>query len=61
MVIRHLLQLAAVLGDGEVALDKVAKLCLKLDGACLAVAEELGLHGKPSVPGRGAMGGDALG
>jgi len=49
-VIGHLLQLAAVLGDGEVALDEVEKTRLQLNGASLAVAEKLRLDGKPSVP-----------
>jgi hypothetical protein len=40
-VIGHLLEAAAVVGDGEVALDEVAKPRLKVDGASLPVAEEL--------------------
>ena len=40
-VVRHLLQPAAVVGDGEVALDEGAKPRLKVDGASLLVAEEL--------------------
>ena len=40
-IIGHLFQLAAVVGDGEVALDEVAKPCLEVDGASLTVAKEL--------------------
>jgi hypothetical protein len=40
-IIGHLLQPAAVVGDGELALDEVAELCLQVDGASLAVPEEL--------------------
>jgi hypothetical protein len=36
-VIFHLLEAAAVLGDGEVALDEVAETRLKLDGTYLSV------------------------
>jgi hypothetical protein len=31
-IVNHLLQVATVVGDGEIALDEVAKLCLKVDG-----------------------------
>jgi hypothetical protein len=51
-VVGHLLETAAVLGDGEVALDEVAEPRLKLDGAHLPVPEELGLDGEPRVLGR---------
>ena len=57
----HLLEVPAVLGDGEVALDKVAKLCLKLDGAGLPDAEELGLDGEPGLPSGRTLGGDDFG
>ena len=40
-IIGHLLQLAAVLGDGEVALDEVTKPRLQLNGASLPIAEKL--------------------
>jgi len=60
-VVSHLLQPAAVVGDGEVALDEVAKPRLKVDGASLPVAEELGLDGEPGMPGSGALGEDDLG
>jgi len=59
-IICHLLHLAAVLGDVEVALDEVAKPRLQLNGAGLPIAEELRLDGEPSVPGSGAPGGDDL-
>jgi hypothetical protein len=60
-VVGHLLEAAAVLGDGEVALDEVAEPRLKLDGAHLPVPKELGLDGEPGVPGSAALGGDDLG
>jgi len=59
-IIGHLLQLAAVLGDGEVALDEVAKPRLQLNGAGLPIAEELRLDGEPGVSGSGAPCGDDL-
>jgi len=49
-IIGHLLQLAAVLGDREVALDEVVKPRLQLNGAGLPIAEELRLDGGPGVP-----------
>ena len=58
-IIGHL-QLAAVLGDGEVALDEVAKPRLQLNGAGLPIAEEMRLDGEPGVSGSGASGGDDL-
>jgi hypothetical protein len=60
-IVGHLLQTAAVLGDGEIALHEVAKLHLELDRPCLLIAQELGFDGEPGVPGRGALGGDDLG
>jgi len=60
-VVCHLIEMAAVLGDGEVALDKSSKLCLKLDGACFPVPENLGLDGEPSLPSGGALGGEFFG
>ena len=59
-VVRHLLQLAAVLGDGEVALDEILEACLQVDGAGLPIAKKLRLHSKPSMAGGGALGGDDL-
>ena len=59
-VIGHLVQLAAVLGGGEVALDEVAKPRLQLNGASLAVSEKLQLDGKPGVPGCRALSTDDL-
>jgi hypothetical protein len=60
-IISHLLQPAAVLGDGEITLYEVAKLRLELDRPCLPIAQELGFDGEPSVPGSGALGGDDFG
>jgi hypothetical protein len=54
-VVSHL-QPATVISDGEVALDEVAKPRLKVDGANLRVAEELGLNGALGMPGGGALG-----
>jgi hypothetical protein len=59
-IISHLLQSAAVVGDGEVPLHEVAKLRLQLNGASLPIAEELRLHREPGVPGCGALGADDL-
>jgi hypothetical protein len=59
-IIGHLLQLVAVLGDGEVALDEVAKLRLQLNGASLPIVEKLRLNSEPGVPGYGALGTDDL-
>jgi hypothetical protein len=59
-IIGHLLQLAAVVGDGEVPLDEVAKPRVEVDRAGLAVTEELGLDGEPSMACGGALGGDDL-
>ena len=60
-IVSHLLQAAAVVGDGEVALDEVAEPRLKLDGAYLPVPKELGLNSELGVPGSAALGGDDLG
>ena len=57
-VVNHLLVVAALLGDGGVALEKVAEHCLKLDGLCLPVLEKLGLDGELGLPSGGALGGD---
>ena len=59
-IVRHLLQPATVIGDGEVALDEVPKARLQVDGASLPVAEELRLDGKPSMACGGALGRDDL-
>jgi hypothetical protein len=60
-IVGHLLQTAAVLGDGEITLYEVAKLRLELDRPCLPIAQELGFDGEPGVPGSGALGGDDFG
>jgi hypothetical protein len=60
-IVGHLLQTAAVLGDGEITLYEVAKLRLELDRPCLPIAQELGFNGKPGVLGSGALGGDDFG
>jgi hypothetical protein len=49
---------ATVVVDGEIALNEVAKLRLKVDGTRLLVAEELRLDGEPGVSNSGALGGD---
>ena len=48
-VIRHLLQLAAVLGDREVALGEGAKGGVEVEGPSLSVAPEQGLESDPSL------------
>jgi hypothetical protein len=60
-IVGHLLQTAAVLGDGEITLYEVVKLRLELDRPCLPIAQELGFDGESGVPGSGALGGDDLG
>jgi len=60
-VVGHLLEVATVLGDGEVALDEVAEPRLKLDGAYLPVPKELGLNSELGVSGSASLGGDDLG
>lgn len=45
----------------KVTLDKVAKPCLKVDGAGLPDAKELRLDGEPLMPSGGALGRDDLG
>ena len=60
-VVSHLLETTTVLGDGEVTLDKVAKLHLQLDGASLPVPENMGLDGEPGFSGSRALRGDDLG
>jgi hypothetical protein len=60
-IVGHLLQMAAVLSDGEITLYEVAKLRLELDRPCLPIAQELGFDGEPGVPGSGALGGDDFG
>jgi len=59
-IIGHLLQLAAEIGDGEVALDEVAELRLQLNGAGLPISEELRLDGEPGVTSCGSLGTDDL-
>jgi hypothetical protein len=48
--------MATVVGDGEIALDEVAKLRLKMNGTCLRVAEKLRFDGEPGMSGGGALG-----
>jgi hypothetical protein len=60
-IVGHLLQTAAVLGDGEITLYEVVKLRLELDRPCLPIAQELGFDGEPGVPGSGALRGDNFG
>ena len=59
-IVGHLLEAATVLGDGEVALDEVAKPHLQLDGASLPVPEELRLDGEPGISGGRALRGDGF-
>ena len=49
MVIRHLLQLAAVLGDGEVVLGEGVEGSVEVDGPGLSVSPELGLESDPGL------------
>jgi hypothetical protein len=60
-IVGHLLQPAAVLGDGEITLYEVVKLRLELDRSCLPIAQELGFDDESGVPGSGALGGDNFG
>ena len=52
----HVLELTTVVGDGEVALDKVLKGGVEVEGALFAIGKELVCQGKPDgtcgVPGR---------
>ena len=50
--IRHLLQLAIVLRDGEVALGEGAKGGVEVEGPGLLVAPELGLESDPNLTRR---------
>jgi len=50
-LVYHALELLAVIGDGQITLNEVAELGVEEEGACLAVIEELGLHGALSVAG----------
>ena len=59
-IINHLLQFAAVVGDGEVPLHEVAELRLQLNGASLPIAEKLRLDHEPGVSGCGALSTDDL-
>ena len=59
-IVNHLLQAAAVLGDGEVVLDEVAEPRLQVNGSCFTVAEDLRLDDKPSIARGGALGRDNL-
>jgi hypothetical protein len=54
--IRHVLEFAAVLAHGEIALDKVTKSSVKMKGALLAVTKKLVLDSEPQV----ARGGTTL-
>ena len=51
-VIRHLLQLAAVLGDGEVVLGEGVEGSVEVDGPGLSVSPELGLESDPGLTSR---------
>lgn len=51
--VSHLFELAAVVGDGEVALAEVAKLRVKEESPSFVILEELGPDGEPIVASRG--------
>jgi hypothetical protein len=48
-VVSHPLHPAAVVVDAQIALYEELKLCVEVEGACLAVAEELLLEGNPKL------------
>jgi len=50
---RHGLEATAVVGDGEVALDEVSELDVKVECASLPVPQELSFQGEPDVTSRG--------
>jgi hypothetical protein len=50
--VSHPFELAAVAGDGEVALAEVAKLRVEEESPGLAISEKLGLDGKPGAASR---------
>ena len=50
--VSHPFELAAVVGDGEVALAEVAKLRVEEESPGLAISEKLGLDGKPGAASR---------
>jgi hypothetical protein len=59
--VSHPFELAAVVGDGEIALTKIAEFRVEEERPSLAVPEELRLNGKPggagsSVAGEGSIG-----
>jgi len=59
--VRHALHLAAVLGDGKVALDEDSESGVEVESTSLAVAEELVLNGKPGLAsGATALADDVL-
>jgi hypothetical protein len=49
----HVLEVAAVLRDGQVPLTEVAELGVEMEGASLLIPEELILEGKPNGASRG--------
>ena len=57
----HLLEMPAVIRDGEITLGEPAELGVEVEGARLAVAEELCFHGKPGVARRDGTRGDGVG
>ena len=53
-VVGHVLELLAVVGDGEIILHECSELGVENEGASLAVTQELGLDGEPSGASSGA-------
>ena len=47
------LELAAVVGDGEITLAEVVKLGVEVEGTSFTIAEKLGFNGKPGLPSSG--------
>lgn len=59
--IGHVLQVVAVIGDGEVPLGKVAKLGFEEERPSFLIAEELRLDGEPGSTGGGVALHDGFG
>jgi hypothetical protein len=55
-VVGYVLELLAVIGDGEVTLHESSELGVEDEGASLTVVQELGLDGEPSGVSGGAAG-----
>jgi hypothetical protein len=59
-VISHLLHPMAVVVNAQIALYDETKLCVKVEGAHLTVAEELLLEGKPKLMSGAVTGASGL-